>query len=97
MRKVLLAYVPVLHTGYLNFFRKHADAQTLYVLDPKIIQFVDDDIFRKDIRRLPTTELVLALQSWQIFCHIAVAQIDTLADLSTAGVKIGRTASPLCV
>ncbi len=60
VNKVVIAYVPALHAGYLAFFRKHQPAKIL-VLGKSFI-----DAFprlNRDLRALDPTEVVLGLTS----------------------------------
>ena len=48
--KVIVAYVPVIHRGYLDFFSKHQDVEKIFLLDSDYT-----DQFRslqKDVRAL---------------------------------------------
>jgi len=33
MKKIVIAYIPVLHRGYLQFLQNHIDAAKMYLLD----------------------------------------------------------------
>jgi len=50
LRKIIVAYVPVIHRGYQRFFEANADAQTLYIIGSDLIRGVD--YLRKDLRAL---------------------------------------------
>jgi dCMP deaminase len=49
---ILIAYVPVLHNGYLEWFSQRRDVSKVYVIGEVLLEQVDDNIYRKDIRRL---------------------------------------------
>ena len=55
----IVAYVPVIHRGYLQFFEKYSDVETLYVLDSDILKEID--YLRKDVRALLPKEVVKIL------------------------------------
>ncbi|MBI2623972.1 deoxycytidylate deaminase [Candidatus Parcubacteria bacterium] len=61
MGKIIIAYVPVIHRGYLSFFRRHWDATTLCILKEEIVTELDP-VLRKDIRALDT-EIIASLLS----------------------------------
>ncbi len=56
-----MAYVPVLHAGYLQLFEKHPEA-LIYVLGQDVIARFDE--LRKDLRALKPQESVDALSGW---------------------------------
>jgi dCMP deaminase len=61
MKTIALVYIPVVHRGYLDFLKRHQDAETICILDSDVIgQF---DWLRKDIRSLQPTEVVTALRA----------------------------------
>lgn len=50
MPKILIAYIPVLHKGYLQFLQNNGDVDRVYVVSPELLaQFPH---IRKDIRSL---------------------------------------------
>lgn len=59
MRKVIIAYVPVLHSGYMRFFRRHPGA--MVVIDPDGLEL--PDYIRRDIRAIPADVMVGMIQS----------------------------------
>lgn len=68
MSKVILAYVPVLHEGYRQFFSRHGDARVIYVWGEALIR--EHDHLRKDVRALPPLAIVNALWAWVACRHI---------------------------
>lgn len=63
--KVILAYVPVLHRGYLAFFLKHRDVETCYIFSAELIAGFTH--LRKDMRALAPVDACRAVWSWNIF------------------------------
>jgi dCMP deaminase len=61
LSKIIIAYIPVLHRGYLNFLDKHSDAEKLYVIGQEFLDQLPQ--LRKDIRALKPSQMVAALQS----------------------------------
>lgn len=82
MTKIILAYIPVLHCGYRNFFQKHIPAaEFLYLFSQEII-----DEFRplqKDIRALSPELIRQAVEGWRLFKDIIVADRKILDDIKT--------------
>lgn len=78
--KTIIAFIPVLHAGYLAFLRKHAEkAERLLILGKK---FVKNSYLRKEIRMLPDDDLVLFLETLNLFRRIDVCTPDLLKELS---------------
>lgn len=69
-KAVFVAYVPVLHLGYLNFFAKHPAADQLFLLDPEL--FPNHRSLVKDIRALPTKLMKKQIQTLDRFKKIVV-------------------------
>jgi len=79
MRKVILAYVPVLHDGYRRFFEKYQDAN-LYIIGSELIAQFDE--LSKEIRQLDPQLIKKSIESWGIFESVNVAnkkEIEILA------------------
>ncbi len=83
MSKVILAYVPVIHRGYRDFFLRHPDADTLFVLGEELI--AEFDPLRKEIRALRPHEVMQALEGWQLPFQIRVADRITLEAIRLEG------------
>ncbi len=59
MRTVIIAYIPVIHRGYIEFICRHPEADTVYILDADLLtQF---EWLRKDIRALSPAAVVTGL------------------------------------
>ncbi len=63
MKRAIIAYVPVLHRGYLDFFRKQNGVSAVYLLGDDIVRVLAEKfpeelsyIVRKDIMRAVTAE-----------------------------------------
>ena len=82
MSKAILAYIPVLHQGYLNFFQRHQDAKILYLVGESITSEVE--AFVKDIRALPAFEMQRALFALAVFEEVKIAQKKDLEALAKA-------------
>lgn len=77
MEKIIIAYVPVLHQGYRQFFEKHIlEVNELYLFDSGILgQFGH---FAKDIRALSPELVAEAIESWDIFRLVDTVDCDDL-------------------
>lgn len=84
--KTLLAYVPVPHRGYLEFFLAHNDAEVCYVMGGKLIKGFD--YLRKDRRALSPRDAVRAIRSWNIFPAVQLASPKTLHALGRMGAAV---------
>ncbi len=79
MKQVLVAYVPVIHQGYLNFFKKYQyRVQTLYLLDQKLIREFNPF---KEIRALPPKNVQQLLAAFHLFSQVSLLSQKTLTDL----------------
>lgn len=87
MRKVIAAYVPGLHQGYLDFFLKHRDeADELYVFPKEILAEIDH--LRKDLRALDPIFAAEAVRGWQIFKVVHLLNRDAISHLHDAGAEL---------
>ncbi len=64
MSTIVIAYIPVLHQGYLNFLQKYTDAETVYLVGEELL--AEFDQLRKDIRRLKPEQMQKALQALEL-------------------------------
>ena len=80
MSKIVIAYVPVLHDGYRQFFQRHTDAEAVYVLGDEVIQRFDY-LARKDIRRVTPSSIVEALNALGWSAPAYLLDETTLAEL----------------
>ncbi|MBI4385359.1 hypothetical protein HY573_00850 [Candidatus Parcubacteria bacterium] len=85
-KKIILAYVPVPHEGYRQFFIKHADAEALYLFGADLI--AEFDHLRKDLRALPPDYVHRSLWSWGIFPMVRIVQRENLTILATTDATI---------
>ena len=84
--KIIIAYVPVLHEGYRQFFEKNSDAQVLYLLGPEIIKEYKPLV--KDIRAIQPEIIRKALSSLGLFKEIKVVDVNDLISLNEVGVEV---------
>ncbi len=77
-RTIIIAYIPALHRGYIDFFNKYRGG-TLYILDEELVREVPR--MERDIRALTPSEVKTLLQGLGIFDSIAVLDRKIPADL----------------
>lgn len=81
--KFVIAYVPVLQSGYVNFFARHADADGFFVLGPDVL--TSFEWLRKDLRALSPEQasagLVAVLQTKKIDVPVKVLNVKMLQEL----------------
>jgi dCMP deaminase len=77
MEHVVASYVPALHRGYLDFFKKYPG--TLYLLGPDFV--LEAPRMDRDIRALAPEEIKTLLEGTKLFSKIVVLNKDTLSQL----------------
>jgi dCMP deaminase len=78
--KVLVCYVPVLHDGYLQLFKKHSDAKKLYLFGWDVIgEFAHLD---RDIRRIDPELVKKAVEAWNIFESVEILTKEKIQKLA---------------
>lgn len=78
-----VAYIPVLHQGYLKFLTSQ-QIDVLLLLSPDIIP-KEITYLHKDIRALPVDRMTKAIESLQIVGRVEVAAANTLQALAASG------------
>ncbi len=79
MKKIIVAYVPVLHDGYRKFFEHHSDVEVLYIFGNTLIKKYD--YLSKEIRQLSPDLVKRAVESWGIFKKVEVLEEEALGLL----------------
>jgi dCMP deaminase len=80
--KILIAYVPVLHRGYEQFFLRHSDSDMLLLFGPETISGFD--WLKKDLRSLDPYRAVLSIRSWNIFSKVKFLERVPLSEIKKA-------------
>jgi dCMP deaminase len=75
--------MPVLHSGYINFFKKNESAETLYVIGSELLASVD--YLRKDLRALESEDQIKAANSLNIFKDVKVLNQGDIKPLDKKG------------
>lgn len=77
MTNVVVAYTPVIHRGYVEFFRKHGMGGLLLIPDKSVTDRIE--YIWRDMRALHPEEIIPALDSLGIFGDIRIANIGAIA------------------
>lgn len=77
MEYAVVSYVPALHAGYINFFKKYPGA--LYLLGNDFV--LETPRMDRDIRALPAEDIKDLLEGMAIFTKIVVLDKHTLSHL----------------
>lgn len=78
----ILAYIPVLHQGYLQFFAKHPEAKIIYLVEESLLH--DFRPLVKDIRALHTSMMIKAIRSLEIFEEVKLVRKDDITELNSS-------------
>jgi len=79
MEKIVVAYVPVLHAGYVKFFKNHNEAQGLYLLSEAVIK--DLPSYHKEIRALKDEDAKQSIESLEIFKEVKTLAPENITEL----------------
>lgn len=77
MEYAIVSYIPALHKGYIDFFKKYPG--TLYILGPDFV--LETPRMDRDIRALPPEEIKIFLTGAGFFSKIIVLTKENLTDL----------------
>ena len=80
MKRTIVAYCPVVHRGYLDFFNSLGEGNTLLIPDESVIKMID--YLGRDMRALSPDESMTAIRSLDIFSKIRVADIGMIIEAS---------------
>lgn len=81
MKTVVLAYVPVIQKGYLQFFTKYADAQLLCIWGDELI--AKEASLRKEIRAIAPQDAAILLSHY-LSKEVRIADISLLSTIAQA-------------
>jgi dCMP deaminase len=84
MRNALVAFVPVLHAGYVDLFRKYPGV--LYLIGPEFIP--ESFHLEREIRAIPLPEIKKMIETLAIFSKVFVLDKENLEDLAASDFKI---------
>lgn len=78
--RTLVAYVPVLHEGYLRFFEKYPEPKELLLFGPDIIS--EYPWLSKEIRQIHPERMKSAIEALGIFERVRILDIGVLRALA---------------
>ncbi len=78
---ILVAYIPVLHAGYIKYFQAHPEASGLYLIDLKSVDTTEYSYLKKDIRMIGSRDASAAISGLHLFNKVDVLTDDKLRDL----------------
>ena len=70
MSEIVIAYIPVLHEGYVRFLESHGRGRPLYLIGPEL--YADYRPLAKDIRCLDAELVASAIAAWGICSEVSV-------------------------
>ncbi|QQS22525.1 hypothetical protein IPM19_02740 [bacterium] len=76
--QVVIAFVPVLHAGYIRFFNKHKGA-SLFLLAPSL--YGEKEPLTREIRALDPETAKKAIDSLGIFASVEIMDLSVLCNL----------------
>lgn len=85
-KEIIVAYVPVLHEGYMRFFGKHPKAKELYLLGPRIIK--DYKQLTKDLRAIEPKLMKTIIDSLGLFNVVKVVSDLELVKVSSQKITL---------
>ncbi|HRY82745.1 MAG TPA: deaminase [Candidatus Moranbacteria bacterium] len=85
MKKIIIAYVPVLHEGYRRFFEKYKKS-VLYILGQDLI--LKSDYLYKEIRALDSIQMKKAIESLKIFKEVNILDRELLEKIKKEETEI---------
>lgn len=78
--RTLVAYVPVLHEGYLRFFNTHSGPKELFIFGPEFIE--TDRELSRDIRQLDPFLMQKVIEALGIFERVGVLDVAKAKELN---------------
>jgi dCMP deaminase len=85
-KTVVVAYIPVLHRGYMQLFKKFSGAEALYVIGDTLIK--ETDYLRKDLRALKPAEVASFVKQSKLFKDVEVLDAAKIKLIDKAGYEI---------
>jgi len=82
--RVFVAYVPVVHEGYRQFFEKHEGEKQLYILGDALQKELGETVrvIAKDLRKLPAETAQKAVDALGIFASVHVLTPENVQELN---------------
>ncbi len=84
----IVLHVPALHRGYVDFFRRHASADGVYVIGQDLLE--EFGVAGKEIRALDPETAKTLIEGLRIFPHIAVLEKAQMQELIGATIVAAK-------
>jgi dCMP deaminase len=72
-----LAYIPVLHQGYLKFFQRHPEVKKLYLIGPEFLNQYRS--IQKDLRALTPDQIKTSIEALHLFETVEILDLPSPA------------------
>lgn len=79
MKKVIILYVPVLHQGYLRFFKKYHDTEILFLPGKKLVS--EFTTVAKEIRQIDAEKMRAIIESSGLHKHVWILEREEIPEL----------------
>lgn len=81
MKKIVLAYIPALHKGYINFLKENS--YPLYIFSEKIVDFLSKKkgYYGRDIRALESNEVKKTIESLEITPSVSILDEKIIKEI----------------
>jgi len=86
VREVVVAYIPVLHEGYVRFLESHGRGRPLFLIGPEL--YADYRPLAKDIRCLDAELAASAIAAWGICSEVSVLDEQRAVGLAEESPRI---------
>jgi dCMP deaminase len=83
--EIIIAYVPVLHSGYIKFFEAFPAVRAVYLIDQQYLNQPEHEYMKKDIRMLRPTDAVKAVKGLSMFDTVKVLSPDDMQNIDQPG------------
>lgn len=84
--QIIIAYIPIIHTGYLDFFGKYPQAKEIYLIGQDFIDGYRP--LQKDLRALPMDLMISQLENLHRFDKISELTTENIQALQSKKVGI---------
>lgn len=84
MERITIAFVPVIHSGYINFFKKN-NSKELYLLGNEFTKELP--YLSREMRALDNDLIIKAIKAFNIFEKIDELTLETLEELKSRDCK----------
>jgi dCMP deaminase len=85
-KQLLVAYIPVIHQGYQQFFQEFPQAKELWLIGQALAHELQ--ALQKDIRALPAKKTKQLLEAWQRFESIEILTPDNIDQLQKSHAQL---------